>query len=78
MNTKENHLKHQGIFDPSEPRKNTGKIAETPANTKEFPWLVKTKENQNTKEKKIRESNKTSVTVSVTFQLINSERISYR
>ena len=39
--TKENHPKHQGIFNTQ--------------NTKEFPWLEKTKETQNTKEWKIRE-----------------------
>ena len=54
INTKENHLKHQGISGPLRTQRNTGKPVENPENTKEFPRLQKTKENQNSKEKKIR------------------------
>ena len=57
---KENHAKHQGSFDPFEPHKPLEKQRKTAGNTqnaKEIPWLEKTKENQNTKEKKIRARN---------------------
>ena len=47
--TMENHLQYQG-FTPMNPRENL----EDTQNTREIPWLGKTKENQNIKERKIR------------------------
>ena len=41
-------------LNPRKPLEKLRKTAENTQNTKEFPWSEKTKENQNTKEKKIR------------------------
>ena len=57
VKTKENHPKHQGFLlflIPVKTLEKQQKTVEKAQNTQEFPWFEKIKENQNTKEWKIR------------------------